>query len=124
VARQLAEEKAQREQAATQQAEVARQLAEEKARREQTARRGYALAAVFALIALLAAGVFGFLQTQAKLEAARERDGAEQRLLEARLLALVSWQSCRRIERVQGMPRPACSWRSRRCQPTGQISGS
>jgi WD40 repeat protein len=95
VARQLAEEKAQREQAATQQAEVARQLAEEKARREQTARRGYALAAVFALIALLAAGVFGFLQTQAKLEAARERDGAEQRLLEAqvarsRLLAKLS----------------------------------
>jgi Tol biopolymer transport system component len=79
----------------TERAEVARQLAEEKARRAQAARRGYALAAVFALIALLAAGVFGVLQTQAKREAARERDAAEGSLVEAhvasfRLLAKTS----------------------------------
>src|SRR4029077_10320416 len=59
--------------AATEQAEVARLLAEEKAQRAQTARRGYAIAAVFALIALVGAGLFGGVQTQLKLEAARQR---------------------------------------------------
>ena len=90
------DERARRElAAATEQAEVARQLAEKKARLAQAARRGYAIAAVFALIALLATGVFGFLQREAKLEAARQRDAAEASLLESqiarsRLLAKLS----------------------------------
>jgi len=90
------DERARRElAAATEQAEVARQLAEEKARRAQTARRGYAIAAVFALIALVVAGGFAGRQTQLQLEATRQRDAAEKRLLEAqvarsRLLAKLS----------------------------------
>jgi WD40 repeat protein len=81
--------------AATEQAEVARQLAEKRARLAQAARRGYALGIVFAVIALLATGLFGFQQKEAKQAAARDRDTAQQRLLEAqvarsRLLAKLS----------------------------------
>jgi hypothetical protein len=104
--------------AATEQAEVARQLAEKRARLAQAARRGYALGIVFAVIALLATGLFGFQQKEAKQAAARDRDTASSACWKPKWPALVFWQSCRRIERLRATQRPACSWRSRQCQPT------